>query len=220
MRARRSEKRLTYAAICALIRCGLTAMTGWGVYGRRHLPRRGPVLILCNHQSYLDPLVVGSPLPWECHFMARDTLFQRGGFGRLITYLNAFPVRQEGSDIAAVRETVRRLRAGAVVCIFAEGSRTPDGRIHPLPRGALLIAQRAGVPLLPAVLEGLFEIWPRSSTLPRPGPCWLEYGELIPAEHVRSGDAAQLAGEMTTRLRTMHNRLRQRAGREPYDYTS
>lgn len=212
-----SRTRLSYAAAQAVIRSAMTVLTGWGVYGRRHLPRRGPVLLLCNHQSYLDPMVAGAPLPWECDFMARDSLFRQPHFGRLIRYFNAFPVRQEAADLQAIREALRRLRAGHSLCIFAEGSRTPDGRVHPLQRGLLVLAQRAGVPVLPAVIEGLYEVWPRSRRRPRPGPCWIEYGSMIDPPRL-TGDPAEVAATLTAHLRDMHNHLRRRAGRPPFRY--
>src|SRR5262245_28199568 len=85
------------------------------VYGRDNVPLEGGVLLACNHQSYLDPVLATLALPRECHYMARDTLFRNPQFRRMIESLNAFPVKRGTADIGAIKETLRRLKNGALV---------------------------------------------------------------------------------------------------------
>ena len=134
------------------------------VFGQLNVPRRGGVLIVSNHQSYLDPVLLSLGFERSVSFMARRTLFRNRAFGRLIAALNAFPVTRGGLDIAAMREAVRRLQNGECLVVFPEGTRTSDGKIAPLRPGILAIAERADVPIVPAVIEGAFEAWPRGST--------------------------------------------------------
>src|SRR5512135_784187 len=79
-------------------------------FGTSRVPRTGPVILACNHQSFFDPVLATLALPRECDYMARDTLFENAFFRRLILSLNAFPIRRGEADVAAIKETIRRLR--------------------------------------------------------------------------------------------------------------
>src|SRR5438876_4866321 len=91
------------------------------VYGLEHVPKTGGVLIISNHQSYLDPVLLGVQIPRPMSYLAKSELFAIPGFGWLIRQLNAFPVRQGEGDVAAVRETIRRLQEGHMLNIIPEG---------------------------------------------------------------------------------------------------
>ncbi len=188
------------------------------VFGLRHVPARGPILLAANHQSFLDPILLTYALPRECHYMARDTLFANPYFARLIRLVNAFPIKRSTADLAGVKETLRRLKAGALVLTFPEGTRTPDGRVQPFQPGVFTIARKAGVPVVPAAVEGAYEVWPRNSRLPHPARVWVEYGPAIPTDAIAGVDAQQAAAELTAMVRVLHNDLRRRAGREPFEY--
>lgn len=153
------------------------------VHGRRNVPLRGGVLLVCNHQSFLDPVLATLALERECDYMARDTLFRRPFFRKLIESLNAFPVRRGTADLGAIKETLRRLKNGRLVTIFPEATRTTDGTIAPMQPGVILIARKTGAPLVPTLISGAFEAWPRHLPLPRPSPVVVAYGEpLTPAQ--------------------------------------
>jgi 1-acyl-sn-glycerol-3-phosphate acyltransferase len=141
---------------------------GLRVHHRRRFPRTGGVLVVANHQSYLDPILAAVGMPRPFHPMARNSLFRFAPFAWLIRSLNAFPVRRGTADLAAVKEALRRLKAGGVVLVFPEGTRTRDGSIGPMHGGPAAIAARAGVPIVPMVIDGAFEAWPRTRRLPRP----------------------------------------------------
>lgn len=181
-------RRAWYAALQQVARVLFVAAFGIRVYHRDRLPRRGGVLVISNHQSYLDPILaaVGMPRPFQP--MARESLFRLAPFRWLIRSLYAFPVRRGTADLGAVREALRRLKGGAVVLMFPEGTRTRDGSVGRLQGGPVTIAARAGVPILPLVIDGAFEAWPRTRRLPRPGPIRVACGPLVPAAEVAAGD--------------------------------
>ncbi len=159
------------------------------VFGTARVPRRGGVLLVSNHQSFLDPILATLALPRECHYMARDTLFRHPLLRRVIEFLNAFPVKRAAADIGAIKETLRRLRAGALVLAFPEGTRTTDGSIGPMHAGVVLLARKARVPIVPALILGAFESWPRTAKLPRPHPVLVAYGDPVcPHEHAEWDD--------------------------------
>jgi 1-acyl-sn-glycerol-3-phosphate acyltransferase len=181
------------------------------VFHRERLPARGGVLVVSNHQSYLDPVLVAVGMPRPFHPMARETLFKFLPFALVIRSLYAFPVRRKSADLGAVREAMRRLKGGAVVLMFPEGTRTRNGSIAPLQAGPVTIAGRAGVPVVPAVIEGAFEAWPRTCWLPRPHPVRVAFGQPLSAEEVAAGDPETLVKVLWQRMQALQAELRRRS---------
>jgi len=149
------------------------------------VPKEGGVLLVCNHQSFFDPMIATNALPRECHYMARDTLFRNNWFEKLIRAVNTFPVKRGTGDVGAIKETLRRLKRGALVTVFPEGTRTHDGGIGRMQPGVVMLARKAGVPLATALILGAYEIWPRQAKWPRLGPVLVEYGEPLSPEQIR-----------------------------------
>jgi 1-acyl-sn-glycerol-3-phosphate acyltransferase len=181
--------RLGYAIPRLLLQIIFLGLFRGRVFGQRHVPRSGGVLLVSNHQSFLDPMLGAFALPRECSFMARDTLFRRPLAARIISYLNAFPVKRDTADLGAIKEALRRLKGGQVVLAFPEGTRSPDGRIGALRGGVVLLARKARVPIVPTLILGAFESWPRTAKLPRPRPILVAYdAPLRPHEHPEWSD--------------------------------
>lgn len=132
--------------------------------GAGNVPRRGPVLIIANHQSYLDPPMVGIAVTVRhSDFIARLGLFTNPLLGRVIAALGSVPIKEEGGDTAAMKEVLRRLGQGRPVIVFPEGSRSPDGTVQPFKRGIALLVKRARCPVVPVGLDGAHDAWPRGS---------------------------------------------------------
>jgi 1-acyl-sn-glycerol-3-phosphate acyltransferase len=158
-------------------------------FGIRNVPRHGGALLVCNHQSFLDPMLATLGLPRECNYMARDSLFHHPIFRRVIQAYNAYPVRRDSADMGAIKETLRRLKDGKIVTAFPEGTRTEDGRIGPMRAGVVLLARKTKVPIVPVVVLGAFESWPRSARFPRPRPVLVAYDKpMYPHEHPEWSD--------------------------------
>ena len=123
--------------------------------------------------------------------MARDSLFRNFAFRWLIRSLNAFPVRRNTADLRAIKEALRRLKAGRLVLLFGEGTRTRDGRIAPLESGIVMLARKAHVPVIPVTIDGAFEVWPRHHKLWRFGTIRVIYGQPMSPERIKQmGDHA------------------------------
>jgi 1-acyl-sn-glycerol-3-phosphate acyltransferase len=146
------------------------------VSGQKYVPHEGGVLLVANHQSYLDPVLVGVRLDRPLNYIAKSELFENPQFAKLLRWLHSFPVHQGRADVGAVRETIARLRAGRALAIFPEGSRTNNGELLPMERGVGLIVRRAKVPVIPVVIEGSFRAWPINETMFRPTKIRLVYG--------------------------------------------
>lgn len=128
------------------------------------MPESGALLILCNHQSYLDPPLVGSTVVRrELDFFARAGLFRNPAFGWLIRALNSIPVDVENGrpSKASIRAILDRLERGRAVLMFPEGARSSDGHMQPFERGCEFFVKRTGCAVLPAAVEGCFHAWPR-----------------------------------------------------------
>lgn len=120
------------------------------IEGRDRVPAQGGLVVASNHISLLDPPVMGVAVPREIHYMAKKELFENRWLEPFILGLRAFPVDREGTDIGAIKGALRRLGDGLAVGIFAQGTRNPGDR--EALDGAAFLAQRAGVPLLPAAI--------------------------------------------------------------------
>lgn len=181
---------------------------GIRVYHRERLPAEGGVLVVSNHQSFLDPILVSVGMSRSFHPMARETLFKFPPFAMLIRSLYAFPVRRSSADLGAIREALRRLKGGAVVLMFPEGTRTRDGSIGVLQAGPVTIAARAKVPIIPAVIDGAFESWPRTSLLPRPYPIRVAFG--TPISPTETDDPAAVMAALRDQMLVLQAELRRK----------
>lgn len=164
------------------------------------LPANGGALLCSNHQSYLDPIVVGMFCRRRINYLARESLFRSRLFGGLIRAYDAIPIQREGLGIAGIKETLKRLKRGEVVLMFPEGTRTKDGNLQPLKAGFSTLAKRAKVPIVPVAIHGLYEVWPRRQKLPGLGKVRVVFGEAIPADEVVESSDDHLVAEMQKRL--------------------
>lgn len=197
-----------------LSRTGLTLGFQYRFEGRGHIPRTGPALLLANHQSFLDPSIVGSATRRHLCFLARKTLF-RGLFGRLIDRLNAVPVDQEGVAKEGLKTILEQLQAGQAVLVFPEGERTPTGEVQPLKPGVLLLIKRMDVPIVPIGIAGAFAALPRTRKWPELSPFFLpptgadiavSIGKPIAAKHYRDMPREQALMELWEELKRAKER--------------
>jgi 1-acyl-sn-glycerol-3-phosphate acyltransferase len=144
--------------------------------GGRRIPHKGAVLIVGNHQSMFDPVLVGVTAPRHLTYLARKTLFDNPVFGWLIRSLQAVPVDQEGVAKEGMLAILRALKQEQAVLIFPEGSRSEDGKLGPLQRGIALLIERSGAAVLPVGVAGAFDALPRRRLIPRLAPVFLPKG--------------------------------------------
>ncbi|MCD4830744.1 MAG: 1-acyl-sn-glycerol-3-phosphate acyltransferase [Anaerohalosphaeraceae bacterium] len=188
-------------------------------YNRKYIPKKGGFLLLSNHQCFLDPMLNASPIRRQCCFAARDSLFRVPIFGPLFHSFNAIPVRRGEADMTAMRAFIEKLQSGMVLVLYPEGTRTSDGKIAEIKPGFGLLARKANVPVVPSVIDGGYECWPKTQGLFQPGNMYVTYGSPIPVEHIKAiGDRA-FAKELTKILRQMQAELRTKVGKEPFDYS-
>ena len=144
------------------------------------------MLIVSNHQSYLDPVLLAVKLPRPLSFFAKSELFENKFFGAFIRSLNAFPVRQGEGDVGAVKETIRRLQEGHMLTVFPEGGRSPDGELQPILNGASLVVRKAQVPIVPVIIEGSFKAWSKDMKIWQRHPIRVMFGKPAVVHHMKA----------------------------------
>ena len=123
------------------------------VYGTENVPSSGPLIVACNHVSYLDPPLMGCLCPRRISYMAKKELFEVPVLGPMIRGLGAYAVDRKGSATSAIRRSLQVLEAGGAVGIFPEGTRNRTGEVEPQ-TGVALLASLAKAPVVPACIVG------------------------------------------------------------------
>lgn len=154
---------------------GMTLLLSMRVIGRRNIPLTGPVLVIANHQSFIDPTMCGLSAPRHVFYLARKTLFKKAWFGWLLRSLNSVPVDQEGVGKDGLKTILHCLQQDQAVIVFPEGQRTPDGAMQELKPGILLLIKRVDCKIVPIGISGALTIWPRWQKLPKLAPLFLPY---------------------------------------------
>ena len=144
--------------------------------GQRNMPQTGPALLIANHQSFLDPLLVGLVARRPLVYLARKTLFRNRYFSAVIRSLNAVPIDQEGIGKEGLRTILEQLQLGKAIVVFPEGARTEDGQMHELRPGIHLLIKRTQAAIVPVGIAGAFDAWPISRRYPIAAPLFLPAG--------------------------------------------
>lgn len=177
------------------ITCGVRAT------GRKQIPKHGSCLLMANHASYYDVILLGIAQRRDVDFMARSGLFIPL-LGPMIRSMGAFAIQREGGGASGIKETLKRLKQGAMVGLFPEGTRTHDGRMSPLKPGISNIARKSGCQIICAGIAGSFEAWPRSQPWPGSHPFHVHYSELISPSELAEMTEAEAMACMESRLRS------------------
>lgn len=170
------------------------------VRGREFIPDEGPFLLIANHQSVLDPIIIQTVCPRPLHTMAKSTQFAAPLIGQLMYRLKSFPVRRYRIDPQAVRFALRLLGRGEAVGIYVEGERSWDGRLQPPRLGTIRLILKAGVPVVPCTIQGSYDVWPRWDRGLRRAPVRITFGEPLHFPRLDSRAAREAALPETARI--------------------
>ena len=148
----------------------------WRVFNAERVPQTGAVVLASNHASFIDPPLIGTGLPREINYLARESLFRFPGIGWLLRSLHAVPVDRDGGGARGLRQILERLFAGGGIVLFPEGTRTSDGKMQPARSGIGLIVIKSDAPVVPVRVFGTFEAYGRQKKIPRPFQVAVKYG--------------------------------------------
>ncbi len=140
----------------------------------------GPLVVVANHGSHLDPPLLGHALGRPIAFMAKEELFRIPLLGRIIRMCGAYPVKRGSSDREAIRTATKQLHKGSAIGVFLDGSRQSDGRVNNPLSGAALLAARSGASLLPVAIVNSHRALGKKMVWPRLVPIYLRIGSPIP----------------------------------------
>lgn len=128
--------------------------------GLHNVPQKGALIIASNHLSYYDPIVIAILLNRPIHFMAKEEFFHNRIFGKMLTALNAFPVKRGSADLKAIKNALAILEEGKILGIFPEGTRKSEGTGVDAQTGTALIAMKSHAAVIPVACIGTQKIVP------------------------------------------------------------
>ncbi len=172
--------RLFYRFSWRIVRALFRALLGFKAVGSENVPSTGRVILASNHRSYLDPPLIGVSVGREVHFLAKSELFAFAPFARLISALNAHPVRRGQKDTGAIGVMTDLLKDEMAVVIFPEGTRQKKGSIPGKAKsGVARLALASGAPILPVYIKGSQSVW---KAILRIEPVRVYFGKVIGPE--------------------------------------
>jgi len=182
------------------------------VHGREHVPLQTPFVLIANHSSHLDALVLASLVPWRTRralypIAAGDVFFESPSRALLSSVLlNALPMRRRGMG----RHALDGLRARLVedpcgFVLFPEGTRSATGELQPFKAGLGMLVAGTDVPVVPCHLQGAFAAWPRTGKWPRPRRVTVRVGEPLRFDDVANDRAGwmQVAAQTERAVRAL-----------------
>jgi long-chain acyl-CoA synthetase len=140
-------------------------LNGLTVTGMENLPDKGPFILSSNHQSYIDPAILGAILPWK-HFknlfsVGTSEIFGSGIMHWIAGQLHVVVVDPDANLVPAMKAGAYGLRHGKVLILYPEGERSVDGSPKRFKKGAAILATHLRVPIVPIAIEGFYDAWPR-----------------------------------------------------------
>src|SRR3989449_369706 len=174
------------------------------VAGLERIPQRGPVILCSNHQSFLDPAILGSLLPWEVFrntfSVGTSEIFGSGLMRILAGWLRVVVVDPDANLIPAMRAGAFGLRHGRALILYPEGERSIDGKPKSFKKGAAILSVHTHAPLVPIAIAGFHEAWPRGKRFQGFAPLKMKFGDPIyPPAETEASEAAY--DRLTTELR-------------------
>ena len=162
------------------------------VEGRQHVPKGGPVLLVANHASYVDPPLVGITAGRWVAFLAQAGLAKLGPLRWWLRQMGVTLIDRRAPSKDALRLIAECLAKGEAVGIFPEGTRSPDGSVGVFRNGVEFLVRRSGAVVVPIGLDGNHRAFPRKAWLPRPRKLIVRYGEPMTAAQVLAPGGVEL----------------------------
>ncbi len=176
-----------YACIRLIHRLLFRPLLRIEIRGLEHLPASGPYLICPNHQSYIDPFVLVAALPYRIFrrvfFVGYSVFFNSILMKTAARLTNIVPIDPDAHLLRAMKAGAYGLRRGLILCIFPEGGRSFDGELQAFKKGAAILSTELSVPMVPAAIQGTYQVWARGSVRIRLHKVKIQFGKpLYPSQ--------------------------------------
>lgn len=166
--------------------------------GREHIPPTGPAILASNHLSFLDHLIVGLATKRQIFFISKEQHFDNPIRRMLFQNWGVIPLRRGEGDQEAFQRSVDVLRQGNLFCIYPEGTRSLDGRLHKGHTGVARLAAITKAPVVPVGMWGTFQALPKGSTRPKLVPCGAKFGAPLDFSHLHGLETDRIAMRAAT----------------------
>jgi 1-acyl-sn-glycerol-3-phosphate acyltransferase len=170
--------------------------------GVDNIPDEGACLVVSNHVSGLDPFLIGAMIDRPIHYVAKTEIYKTPIITWILNSLGTVPIDRSVLDVSAARQVLQLLRAGELVGIAPEGTRSRTGKTLPFTHGATKLALHTRTPLVPAAIHGTYELMPPGAKYFRPGRVYIKFGKLFDlSESYNEPRTSELVGENTAIIR-------------------
>jgi long-chain acyl-CoA synthetase len=185
------------------------------VEGLEKLPADRPVIISSNHQSFIDPVVLASLLPWKVFSksfaVGTSEIFGTGFMRQLARWIRVMPVDPDANLVPAMKAAAFGLKHGRTLILYPEGERSVDGSPKTFRKGAAILSIHMQVPIVPVAIEGFHEAWPRGKYFfQKLTRLRMKFGDPIlppPPETASEKAYEQLTADLKTRVVSMWQQL-------------
>lgn len=213
--------RVAYQVGRAIVIPLMRLYTRMTINGREHIPKSGAFVLAPVHRSYPDTPIAGCVTRRRLRFMGKDSMWKNRQFGWVLSAFGAFPVTRGTADREALRRAIQVLEAGDPLVLFPEGERKQGPVVQPLFDGAVYIAIKAGVPIVPVGIGGTEKVMPKGAKFAYPRKVHLHVGPPIPPPVAPEGGRIprKTYKEYTERLHVeLQQAFDQSMERIPWDY--
>jgi 1-acyl-sn-glycerol-3-phosphate acyltransferase len=179
-----TRRNLVWLAIQFALRLVFGVWLRYRARSIENLPTEGGGLVLINHQSFLDPMLVGLPLRRPVSYLARDNLFRVPVIGWILRQTYVMPINRDAASTASIRNALNRMEHGFLVGLFPEGTRSDDNQVGEFKPGFISLIRRAKVPVYPVGIAGAHDALPRGGLRLFPPPVRVVFGKPLCADRL------------------------------------
>ncbi|HNY66385.1 MAG TPA: 1-acyl-sn-glycerol-3-phosphate acyltransferase [Deltaproteobacteria bacterium] len=179
-----SNTSLLFTVVRALAKPVVEKLFSVDIRGLENIPKTGAALLLSNHTSFMDSIILGTFPRRRIWFMAKNSEYRNPLMTWAMIKARSFPVRRYTIDVAAVRNAIRVVQQGHILGIYPEGERCWDNSLLPLRFGTMRLALALGKPIIPVGISGAYELMPRWESSLKPSTVRIRIGEPFELPHI------------------------------------
>ncbi|HEX9817185.1 MAG TPA: lysophospholipid acyltransferase family protein [Candidatus Thermoplasmatota archaeon] len=166
--------------------------------GQAHIPKKGPAILASNHLSFLDHPILGAATRRQIVYISKAQHFDRPVRSFLFRKWGVIPLKRGEGDQEAFQRSIEVLREGHLYCIYPEGTRSLDGKLHKGHTGVARLAAITKAPVIPVAMWGTFEAYPKGAKRPKLVPCGVKFGAPLDFSHLHGLDGDRIAMRAAT----------------------